>query len=89
MQAFLKGTTVQTTRPLKDKFASGSSIKKKAKLIPWVEKYRPKCVDEVAFQEEAIAVLKKSLEGADVSLVFHHDTVTAKPHILVKRILWC
>lgn len=28
---------------------------------------RPKCVDEVAFQDEVVAVLKKSLEGADVS----------------------
>ena len=32
---------------------------------------RPKCVDEVAFQEEVIAVLKKSLEGADVSVYTH------------------
>lgn len=30
---------------------------------------RPKCVDEVAFQEEVVAVLKKSLEGADVSSI--------------------
>ncbi|XP_031174181.1 replication factor C subunit 4-like [Sander lucioperca] len=68
MQAFLKGATVQTTRSQKDKAAAGLSTEKKAKAIPWVEKYRPKCVDEVAFQEEVVAVLKKSLEGADVSI---------------------
>lgn len=30
---------------------------------------RPKSVDEVAFQEEVVAMLKKSLEGADVSSI--------------------
>lgn len=34
-------------------------------------------MDEVAFQEEVVAVLKKSLEGADVS-VFKH-TVSRLP----------
>lgn len=37
MQAFLKGATVQTTRPQKDKTA-GPSTEKKARPIPWVEK---------------------------------------------------
>ncbi|XP_034557642.1 replication factor C subunit 4 [Notolabrus celidotus] len=79
MQAFLKGTTVQSTRPQKDKSAAGTSSEKKAKAVPWVEKYRPKCVDEVAFQEEVVAVLKKSLEGADLpNLLFYGPPGTGK-----------
>lgn len=36
-------------------------------LLIYLNYSRPKCVDEVAFQEEVVAVLKKSVEGADVS----------------------
>ncbi|CAJ1059646.1 replication factor C subunit 4 [Xyrichtys novacula] len=79
MQAFLKGATVQSTRPLKDKATAGVSTQKRAKAVPWVEKYRPKCVDEVAFQEEVVAVLKKSLEGADLpNLLFYGPPGTGK-----------
>uniref|UniRef100_A0AAQ6IKS6 AAA+ ATPase domain-containing protein n=1 Tax=Anabas testudineus TaxID=64144 RepID=A0AAQ6IKS6_ANATE len=79
MQAFLKGATVQSIRPQKDKASAGPSTEKKAKAIPWVEKYRPKCVDEVAFQEEVVAVLKKSLQGADLpNLLFYGPPGTGK-----------
>ncbi|KAM9831606.1 replication factor C subunit 4 [Neosynchiropus ocellatus] len=73
MQAFLKGASTSSVKPQKEK------TEKKSKPVPWVEKYRPKCVDEVAFQEEVVAVLKKSVDGADLpNLLFYGPPGTGK-----------
>ncbi|XP_069753404.1 replication factor C subunit 4 [Narcine bancroftii] len=80
MQSFLKGAGGSSTKPMRDKNTAGTSGEnKKQRPVPWVEKYRPKCVAEVAFQEEVVSVLKKSLEGADLpNLLFYGPPGTGK-----------
>ncbi|KAI9906372.1 hypothetical protein PsorP6_004143 [Peronosclerospora sorghi] len=90
MRSLIVQRTGSTTVILKSVLAhtnnmlSSTSKSKVSAVLPWVEKYRPKTVDEISHQEHVVATLKTSIANGQLPhLLFYGPPGTGKTSTIV------
>jgi replication factor C subunit 2/4 len=76
MDAFLKGIQNVGSKSSSSGTASKTAV---IKVVPWVEKYRPRSVKDVVFQDEVTNVLTRTLQDGNLpNLLFYGPPGTGK-----------